>query len=52
MIWVFICSTQGCFHNENPVRLVNPTTSVLCGACFNYSDAIETDEPVTTLGES
>jgi len=45
MIWIFTCSTVGCFYNENPARMVDPTNPVMCGACFAYTDAVETDEP-------
>lgn len=48
MIWIFTCSTLGCFYNENPVNMVDPTNPVMCGACFAYTDAVETDEPAPT----
>jgi hypothetical protein len=51
MIWIFTCSTEGCIYNVNPVRMVEPTNPVMCGACFCYSDAVETDEPAPTPTE-
>jgi hypothetical protein len=45
MIWIFTCSTVGCFYNENPARMIDPENPVMCGACFAYTDAVETDEP-------
>lgn len=51
MIWIFTCSTEGCFYNENPVNMIDPTNPVMCGACFAYTDAVETDEPAPTPSE-
>jgi|LakMenEpi03Aug12_release.lakeMendotaPanAssembly.Ray.scaffolds.fasta_scaffold534567_2 hypothetical protein len=48
MIWIFTCSTDGCIYNVNPVRTIDPTNPVMCGACFCYTDAVETDEPAPT----
>jgi hypothetical protein len=45
MIYVFTCSTEGCVYNLNPVNVCNPTNPVMCGVCFVYTDAVETDEP-------
>ena len=53
MIWIFTCSTEGCIYNLNPVYLSDPTNPVLCGACYCYTDAVETDipAPVPTTDE-
>ena len=48
MIWIFTCSIGGCFYNENPVNMVDPSNPVMCGACFAYTDAVETDQPAST----
>ena len=45
MIWIFTCSTEGCIYNLNPVNLIDPTNPVECGACFCFTDAVETDQP-------
>jgi hypothetical protein len=45
MIWLFTCTTTDCVYNSEPVRMVDPTSPVMCGACFCYSDAVETDQP-------
>ena len=44
MIWIFTCSTSGCFYNENPARMANPVNPVMCGACFNHTNAVITSE--------
>lgn len=48
MIWIFTCSTVGCIYNLNPVRTVDAINPVMCGACFCYTDAVETDEQTPT----
>jgi hypothetical protein len=48
MIYIFTCSTDGCVYNLEPVNLCNPTTPVMCGACFCYSVPVERDEPAPT----
>ena len=48
MIWIFTCSTEGCIYNLNPVRMIDPTNPVMCGACFCYTDALKTDELAPT----
>lgn len=48
MIWIFKCQTPDCVYNLNEVRIANATNPVLCGACFCYSNAVETSEPVPT----
>jgi hypothetical protein len=45
MIWIFKCATENCIYNSNEIRIANATNPVLCGACFCYSNAFETDEP-------
>jgi hypothetical protein len=49
MIWIFTCSTAGCSQNETPVRIAYALNPVMCGECFCYTDAVQTDElaPVT-----
>jgi hypothetical protein len=49
MIWVFTCSTEDCFYQINPARIVNPINPVMCGACFEFTNAIETDEVAPEL---
>jgi hypothetical protein len=48
MIWIFTCSTTDCIYNLEPIRMVDPTSPVMCGACFCYSIPVETDEPAPT----
>jgi hypothetical protein len=51
MIWIFTCLTDGCIYNLNPVRMVDPTNPVMCGACFCYANAVQTDEQAPTPTE-
>lgn len=48
MIWIFTCIKTDCVYNLQPVRMVEPINPVMCGACFCYSNAVETDEPALT----
>lgn len=43
-IYLFTCKTKDCENKDNPVRLVEPTNPVLCGACGAFSNAVKTDE--------
>jgi hypothetical protein len=49
MITIFKCQTKDCPYNSNPVRTVNATNPVLCGWCFCYSVAVESEEPAPTF---
>lgn len=48
MIWIFTCSTPDCVYNLEPVNMCDPSNPVMCGACFAYSEAVETDQPCAT----
>jgi hypothetical protein len=48
MISIFTCATKDCIYNLNPVRMVDPTNPVMCGACFCYGNAVTTDEELPT----
>jgi hypothetical protein len=52
MIWVFTCATVDCIHNLEPVNLCNPSNPVMCGACFAYTDAVETDKPCPVVTDA
>ena len=46
IVSIFTCPTEECIYNINPVRIVDTTNPVMCGACFAYADAVETDEEI------
>jgi hypothetical protein len=48
MISIFKCQTKDCPYNLNAVRILDFTNPVMCGWCFCYSDAVQTDEPAPT----
>ena len=48
MIWIFTCSTESCESHTNPVYLLDAINPVLCSLCRVYSDAVATDEKLTT----
>lgn len=45
MISKFTCATVDCIYNLEPVNLCDPSNPVMCGACFAYTDAVETNVP-------
>jgi hypothetical protein len=46
IISIFTCPTEGCIYNLEPARITDAINPVMCGACFAYANAVETEEEI------